>query len=54
VRVEDRVLEPGVSAGADSRTSASSAGSEEVTERLQRGLRKLALQLDYMTGHSDR
>lgn len=54
VRVEDGVLEPGVSAAADSRTSASSAGSEEVTERLQRGLRKLALQLDYMTGHSDR
>jgi hypothetical protein len=54
VLVEDGILEPGVSAGADSRTSASSAGSEEVTERLQRGLRKLALQLDYMTGHSDR
>ncbi|MFJ5693447.1 hypothetical protein ACIP9X_06295 [Arthrobacter sp. NPDC093125] len=54
VRGEDGVLEPGVSAAADFRPSAGSAGSEEVTERLQRGLRKMALQLDYMTGHSDR
>ena len=54
VRVEDGVLEPGVSAAADSRTSASSAGSEEVTERLQRGLRKMVLQVDNMTGTSDR
>lgn len=44
----------GVSAAADSRSSAGSAGSEQVTERLQRGLRKIALELDNMTGRSDR
>lgn len=63
-RPEEGVLEPGllapgerdqgVAAAADPRSSAGSAGSEEVTERLQRGLRKVALQLDKMTGHPER
>ncbi len=54
VPVEDGAWEPGVSAAADPGSSAGNPGSEEVTERLQRGLRKIALQLDHMTGHSDR
>jgi hypothetical protein len=44
----------GISASADARSSAGSAGSEQVTERLQRGLRRIALQLETMTGGSDR
>jgi hypothetical protein len=43
----------GVSAAADAPGSADSAGSEQVTERLQRGFRKMALQLDSMTRRSD-
>jgi hypothetical protein len=53
VHVEDGAWEPGVSAAAGSPSSAGSPG-EEVTERLQRGLRKMALELGDMTGHSDR
>lgn len=45
------LFERGVSAAADAH---SSARSEEVTERLQRGLRKMALQLDKMTGRPGR
>ena len=54
VGVEDGAWEPGVSAAADSPSSVGSPGSEEVTERLQRGLRKMVLQVDNMTGTSDR
>ncbi|MDR6556142.1 hypothetical protein J2809_000473 [Arthrobacter pascens] len=38
-------------AGAASRPDAPRAGDESVAERLERGLRKLALHLDKMTGH---
>ncbi|WP_457974236.1 hypothetical protein [Arthrobacter sp. D1-17] len=44
----------GVSAAADAGSSAGITGREQMTERLQRGLRKIALQLDNMTGRSDR
>jgi hypothetical protein len=44
-------VEQGGPAAAGSETSAAGTGAEPATERLQRGLRKMAIQLDKLTGH---